>query len=144
MFCLIGCLLGFVKMSQPVSGRHRIIEPEPEPEQHLDTWAVPRLSTIGGRSDYSEEPGGLGLRQSRAHYPMPDTTWTDIHVTWQMFACKCRQMWSVIMRSINQDMHNYKCITFPCCMTFRPLNLDHHSISSVLWENVELRSFIET
>ena len=37
MFCLIGCVLGFVKMSQPVSGRHRIIEPEPEPEQHLDT-----------------------------------------------------------------------------------------------------------
>ena len=40
-FCLIGCFLGFVQfviqMSQPVSGWHRIIEPEPEPEQHLNT-----------------------------------------------------------------------------------------------------------
>ena len=41
IFRLIGRFLGFVQfviqMSQPVSGWHRIIEPEPEPEQHLDT-----------------------------------------------------------------------------------------------------------
>ena len=41
IFRLIGRFLGFVQfviqMSQPVSGWHRIIEPEPEPEQHLNT-----------------------------------------------------------------------------------------------------------
>ena len=48
IFRLIGRFLGFVQfviqMSQPVSGWHRIIEPEPEPEQHLstDSWIVVR------------------------------------------------------------------------------------------------------
>ena len=48
IFRLIGRFLGFVQfviqMSQPGSGWHRIIEPEPEPEQHLstDSWIVVR------------------------------------------------------------------------------------------------------
>ena len=48
IFRVIGRFLGFVQfaiqMSQPVSGWHRIIEPEPEPEQHLstDSWIAVR------------------------------------------------------------------------------------------------------